>query len=236
MTAPVLVVQHEDGCPPAWFGTWMTASGAALDVRRPYVGEVLPVDLSEHSGLLVLGGAMNATDEVATPWLVPTKALVREAVAHETPVLGICLGHQIVSDALGGTVEPNPNGTQRDLLEHGWTESAADDPLFGSRPARAAHWNNDVVTEPPPGATVLARASGGEVQALRFGVRAWGIQSHPEVDEQVLALWAEEDGVDVAGFLAAVAAARADLDASWQPVAVAFATLCSENPYRLRHG
>ncbi|MFL6107914.1 MAG: type 1 glutamine amidotransferase [Marmoricola sp.] len=236
MSAPVLVVQHEDGCPPAWFGTWMTAAGATLDVRRPYAGETLPADLSEHSGLLVLGGAMNATDEEAAPWLTATKALVREALQRETPVLGICLGHQVVADALGGTVEPNQNGTQRGLLDHGWTEAVVDDPLFGTRPARAAHWNDDVVSEAPPGAVVLARAPGGEVQALRFGVRAWGIQSHPEVDEQVLAVWAEEDRVDVGSFLAEVAHARSSLDASWQPVAAAFATLCAANPYRLPHG
>ena len=236
MTAPILVVQHEDDCPPAWFGTWITAAGAVLDVRRPYAGEALPSDLSGHAGLLVLGGAMNATDEVATPWLAPTKALVREAVEHEVPVLGICLGHQIVADALGGSVEPNPNGPQRDLLEHGWTDDAVDDLLFATRPGPAAHWNNDVVTRPPSGAAVLSRAPGGEVQVLRFGVRAWGIQSHPEVDEQILARWAEEDVVDADRFLAVVAAARATLDAAWEPVAVAFATLCRSNPYRLRHG
>ncbi|MFL6022628.1 MAG: type 1 glutamine amidotransferase [Marmoricola sp.] len=232
----ILVVQHEDGCPPGWFGTWILEAGAVLDVRRPYVGEPLPAALDEHAGLLVLGGAMNATDEVATPWLTPTKALAREAVERETPVLGICLGHQIVADALGGTVEPNPHGTQRDLLVHAWTEAADGDPLFAGRPGRAAHWNNDVVTEPPPDAVVLALAPDGEVQALRFGVRAWGIQSHPEVDEQILARWAQEDGVEVGPFLTEVAAARGSLDASWRPVATAFATLCAANPYRLPHG
>jgi GMP synthase (glutamine-hydrolysing) len=232
----ILVVQHEDDCPPAWFGTWMTDAGASLDIRRPYAGDDLPPDLSAHDGLLVLGGAMSATDGVATPWLGPTKALVRAAVATDVPLLGICLGHQIVADALGGTVAPNPNGVQRDLLGHGWTERADGDPLFAGRPGRAAHWNNDVVTEPPPSATVMARAPGGEVQALRFAARAWGIQSHPEVDEKILASWAVQDRVDVGQFLADVAAARADLDGSWKPVAVAFATLCAPNPYRLPHG
>jgi GMP synthase (glutamine-hydrolysing) len=223
----ILVVQHEADCPPAWFGTWMTEAGATLDVRHPYAGEGLPDDLTEHAGLLVLGGAMNAVDEVATPWLVPTKALVREAVAADVPVLGICLGHQIVADALGGTVAVNPNGTQRDLLGHGWTDAAADDPLFCGRPGRAAHWNNDVVTQAPPGATVLAPAPRGEVQALRFADRAWGIQSHPEVDETILATWAAADRVEVGDFLENVAAARTQLIASWRPVATAFAVLCA---------
>jgi GMP synthase (glutamine-hydrolysing) len=222
----ILVVQHEDECPPAWFGTWMTEAGARLDVRRPYAGEPLPDDLSEHDGLLVLGGAMNATDELAAPWLVLTKTLVRAAVAAQVPLLGICLGHQIVAHALGGSVAPNPNGTQRDLLDHRWTSEAKHDPLFGTRPARAAHWNNDVVTEPPPSATVLARAAGGEVQALRFAEKAWGIQSHPEVDEDILRVWATQDDVDVAAFLENVTAARTQLVASWRPVATAFAALC----------
>jgi GMP synthase (glutamine-hydrolysing) len=228
VSAPVLVVQHEDDCPPAWFGTWMTEAGATLDVRKPYAGDPIPADLTGFGGLLVLGGAMNAVDEVATPWLAPTKALVREAVAGDVPLLGICLGHQIVADALGGTVEVNPNGTQRDLLPHGWTEYADSDPLFAGRPPRAAHWNNDVVTEPPLGATVLAVAPSGEVQALRVGERAWGIQSHPEVDEQILRLWTIHEQVDAEEFLADVAAAWADLARSWQPVATAFAVLCGD--------
>ena len=84
----ILVIQHEDECPPARFGTWMTGSGATLDVRKPYAADTIPADLTAHSGLLVLGGAMNAIDEVATPWLVPTKALVREALSADVPLLG----------------------------------------------------------------------------------------------------------------------------------------------------
>ncbi|MGO4257442.1 type 1 glutamine amidotransferase [Marmoricola sp. RAF53] len=227
---PVLVVQHQDDCPPAWFGTWIEAAGVVLDLRRPYRGDVLPADLAGHAGLLVLGGSMNATDEQATPWLGPTKELVRAAVAGGVPVLGICLGHQIVADALGGGVAVNPAGTQRGLLAVDWSEAAAADPVFAARPARVAHWNDDVVLAPPPAATVLATAPGGEVQALRFADRAWGIQSHPEVDEVVLATWAEEDGVDVADFLAAFAAERDALLAAWRPVATAFARLCVSRP------
>jgi GMP synthase (glutamine-hydrolysing) len=60
---PVLVVQHEDACPPAWLGEWLTAGGLTLDVRRPYAGEALPESMSAHSGLVVLGGSMGAYDE-----------------------------------------------------------------------------------------------------------------------------------------------------------------------------
>jgi GMP synthase (glutamine-hydrolysing) len=210
----------------------MTAAGADLDVRRPYVGEDLPATLEGYGGMLVLGGAMNAVDEVATPWLAATKALVRAAVDADLPLLGICLGHQVVAHALGGTVAPNPHGTQADLLDVGWTPAADDDLLFRSRPARAAHWNDDVVVHPPAGSTVLATAPGGEVQAIRFADRAWGIQSHPEVDETILRAWAEQDGVDAHDFIDRTAAARQELDAGWRPVAQRFARLCGPETRR----
>lgn len=232
MTDPVLVVQHEDECPPAWFGTWMTEAGATLDIRRPYVGEELPASLDAHSGMLVLGGAMNAVDEKTTPWLATTKVLVRGAVARDLPLLGICLGHQIVAHALGGTVAPNPQGTQADLLDIAWTSAADDDLLFASRPGRAAHWNDDIVLRPPSRSTLLATAPGGEIQALRFSERAWGIQSHPEIDETILRTWAEQDGVDAQDFIDRTAAARKELDTGWRPVAQGFAALCSQDTRR----
>lgn len=229
----ILVVQHQDDCPPARFGTWITEAGGELDVRRPYLGDELPVDLDRHSGVLVLGGSMNALDEDVTPWLARTKDLIRQAVGNAVPLLGICLGHQIAVDALGGVVASNPAGTQRGLLEHGWNSAVVADPLFAGRPARAAHWNSDIAVVPPDGSAVLARAPGGEVQALRFGEVSWGIQSHPEVDEVILRAWAEEewsegaaDPVGVDAFLAEVVARREELQASWRPVAAAFVGLC----------
>ncbi len=236
--SPILVVQHEGDCPPAWFGTWMTEAGAVLDVRRPYAGEDLPADLTGHSGMVVLGGSMNALDESATPWLAPVKALVREAVGARVPMLGICLGHQIATDALGGQVVRNRAGTQRGLLIIGWNNAVAGDPVFGTRPLAAAHWNSDIAHVPPDGATVLARAESGEIQVLRFGETAWGIQSHPEVDERVLQAWAEQEWAEVGtdnqaevdDFLTRVVDEWDSLVAWWQPVAAAFAALCLAAP------
>jgi GMP synthase (glutamine-hydrolysing) len=232
MVERVLVVQHEDDCPPAWVGDWLVEAGCTLDVRRPYAGEALPAGLEDHDGLLVLGGAMGANDDETHAWLGPTKELVRHAAARAVPTLGICLGHQLLAVALGGEAGPNPQGQQLGLLTVGWTADARSDDLarglLGA--ASGVHWNDDIVLRSPDGTVVLARAPGGELQAARFAPRVWGVQLHPEVDEQILATWAEDDrdrydeGV-LDGVLSDVAAAREELAAGWRPLARAFASL-----------
>ena len=233
----MLVVQHADDCPPALLGGWLSDAGVTLDVRRPYAGDPLPdehMGLGEHSGLLVLGGPMGADDEADHWWLRPTKALLRAAVRDEVPTLAICLGHQLLAVALGGRVARNPSGRQLGLLPMGWTSNAADDELVGglvSDPGRCLHWNQDIVTALPAGAQVTAVAPGGEIQAARFGPAAWGIQPHPEVDEAVVQSWASSDDEalapdeDVTGLVREMAAAHAELEAAWRPLAEAFAAL-----------
>ena len=233
MAGRVLVVQHEDDCPPALLGGWLVDAGVALDVRRPYAAEPLPDDLSGHAGLLVLGGPMGADDDAEHAWLTPTKALLRAAVRDEVPTLAICLGHQLLTSALGGTVVVNPAGRQLGLLPVGWTAAAATDPLLGglaaAGPSRCLHWNNDVAATLPPDAVVLAVAAGGEVQAARFGPAAWGIQPHPEVGEGVVRAWVDSDdealapGADVTWLVDEVVAGRAELERTWRPLADAFA-------------
>jgi GMP synthase (glutamine-hydrolysing) len=232
MAPRVLVVQHEDDCPPAWVGDWLAEAGCALDVRRPYAGDPLPGDLQDHDALLVLGGAMGANDDDAHPWLAPTKQLVREAAARAVPTLGICLGHQLLAVALGGEAGPNPRGQQLGLLPVGWTDDAGRDDLTRGLVGTGygVHWNDDVVLRAPEGTVVLARTPQGEVQVARFAPRAWGVQLHPEVDDRILASWAEDDrdrydeGV-LDDVLRRVAVVRDDLAAGWRPLAQAFAAL-----------
>lgn len=225
----VLVVQHEDDDPPALFGEWMVAAGAALDVRRCHRGDGLPDSLDGHDGLLVMGGAMGAYDDVAHCWLAPTKALVRSSVDLGVPMLGICLGHQLAAVALGGTVARRVGGPQIGVFDVGWTSAAADDPLLGllaaaaadGPPTPAVQWNNDVVTEPPSGSTVLAVAPDGAVQALRYGARAWGLQLHPEVSRALVARWAQTDPSSPIA-LDRIGAAEPRLRAVWRLAAEAF--------------
>lgn len=222
----LLVVQHEEQCPPAWFGRWLGDAGCDLDVRRPYAGSPLPADLGNHDAMLVLGGHMGAYDDRQFPWLTQVKALVREAVDTAVPTFGICLGHQLITVALGGTVVVNPRGQQIGVLPIGWGEEP--DELLGGAPGIGIQWNNDVVQDLPDGAVALARTPAGELQAARFAPAVWGVQAHPEADRHVVQPWADEDRrhqgdavVDAA--LGEVEAAEAELLAGWEKVAAGFA-------------
>lgn len=232
----ILVVEHEESCPPALFGDWLTDAGCTLEVCRPYAGDALPA-LPSYDGALVLGGEMGANDDDAHPWLAPLKAVIRDAVAAGTPLLGICLGHQLVAAALGGVVERNPRGQTVGLQPIGWTDDAATDDWVGGHVGggghgRAIHWNNDVVVAVPDGAVVLARSPDGEVQVARFGPCAWGIQAHPEAHAGIIRRWVETDredevarGFDEEAVLAAIEDAGPELVAYWQPLAARFAAL-----------
>jgi GMP synthase (glutamine-hydrolysing) len=228
----VLVIEHELECPPAWIGEWLTEAGLALEVCRPYTGDVVPGSLDDFGALLVLGGAMGANDDVDYPWLTDTKKLLRASVDQVVPTLGVCLGLQLACVALGGTVRENASGRQRGLLDIGWTAAAQTDPLFGSLVggAVAVHWNNDVAAVLPAGCEVVARTSDGIPQVLRFGPAAWGIQFHPEVGCELFGLWAETDreasaaiGVDVDAVAEAIGRVEAELRTTWRQMVVGFA-------------
>ena len=237
----VLVVQHQADCPPAWVGDWLEEAGCELDVRHPYTGAALPDDLAEHDALLVLGGSMGADDDADHPWLAATKELVRAATRTGVPTLGICLGHQVVAAALGGEVGPNPRGQQLGLLPVGWTDAAGRDDLTAElvTTGLGVQWNSDLVLREPAGTVTLARTPAGELQVARFAPRVWGVQLHPEVDERILAAWAEEDrdrhdeGV-LDRVLAQVAEARDDLAAGWRGLAVRFAQLAGSSEIATR--
>jgi GMP synthase (glutamine-hydrolysing) len=239
----VLIVQHQDDCPPALVGDWLTEAGCELDVRRPYLGDELPGDLAGHEAFLVLGGSMGATDDADHPWLAPTKDLIRDAASRRTPTLGICLGHQLIAVALGGEVQRNSRGQQLGLLAMGWTELATGDDLMGGLLATAhgIHWNDDIVTRAPEGTAVLAQAPEGELQVARFSPTVWGVQLHPEVDAAILRAWAEEDpdryaeGV-LEDVLARISEASQELVTGWRPLARTFADLARHRRLGSPHG
>lgn len=186
----LLVVQHEDHAP---LGR-LRFPGCALDVVRPDRGEELPGRLAQHDGLVVLGGAMAAWEDDVARWLPAVRELLSACVDDGTPVLGVCLGAQLLSLATGGTVEPGPEGPELGVVEIRATPAAAGDPLLaalgGAWPGPQGH--GDAVTALPAGAVHLATSEQYAHQAFRLGEAAWGVQYHPEVTPEIFAGWLEE--------------------------------------------
>jgi GMP synthase (glutamine-hydrolysing) len=236
MPARLLVIEHEPGAPVAHLGTWLVEAGAEIDVCRPWAGDEVP-GLADYDGYVILGGSMGANDDDTHPWLTAVKERIREAAETGLPTLGLCLGHQLVAAALGGTVEVNPRGQQVGLYAVGWRPEAADDELLSGLPRdiRGIQWNSDIVTALPEGAVALAATSDHELQVVRFAPRIWGIQLHPEADEPVVRSWAAGDrddhlerGIDQDAVLTAIGAARAELDEAWRPLAISLVALAEE--------
>lgn len=234
MSAPrILVVQHQDDCPPGRLGGWLEESGCRLDVRRADLGAALA--LEGHDGLVVLGGSPNAHDDRTAPWLPAVRALCARALVERVPTLGVCLGHQLLAATLGARSVRNPRGQQLGVLTMAWADAAASDPLLAGRPEAALQFNDDIVTDLPGSAAVLARTPTGEVQAVRYGPAAWGLQCHPEADATICAGWVRADASRYAGreremadLLAGIAARDDAVAAAWRPVARAFGALVDQ--------
>ncbi len=156
------------------------------------LGESIP-PLGGYDGLLVMGGPMDVWEENKHGWLVPEKAAIREAVRERgMPFLGVCLGHQLLADALGGEVSPMAQ-PEVGILEVELTVEATRDALFADMPKRCKvlQWHGAEVTRVPSGSVVLARSPGCAVQAFRTGPTAWGVQYHVELTPRTVPEWGE---------------------------------------------
>ncbi|CAM5737654.1 Type 1 glutamine amidotransferase OS=Streptomyces tendae OX=1932 GN=GUR47_05450 PE=4 SV=1 [Streptomyces tendae] len=228
--ARLLVVQNHGGGGPGRFGDWLAAHGVTLDVVHAYAGAPLP-RRAEHDGVLVLGGGYLPDDDVRAPWLAPTRALVAGAVDRGAPVLGICLGGQLLARVAGGEVrgrhgEPEVGSTPLTLRPEART-----DPLFRGLPERvtAVEHHVDAVTALPPGAAWLMTSERCPYQAFRVGERAWGVQFHPEAGAERVRSW-DAGRLRARGLDPAELSRRAELDepaaeAVWREVAGRFAAV-----------
>lgn len=229
----LLVIQHQATCPPGQVGRWLTEAGVQLDICRPYAGDELPQDLSGHDGLLVLGGEMSCRDDEVAPWLPAVRELIRTAAKGAAPTLGICLGHQLATVALGGEVAVNPRGRTVGIRTVEGSQALSEDEVFAAATGGpVAQWNNDIVTRLPEGAVALADNERGDLLLARLAPTIWGVQGHPEADLTIVTGWAVKDsgspavaGIDLPAVLGDVKAAQPQVDATWRPVAQAFATL-----------
>jgi GMP synthase (glutamine-hydrolysing) len=202
---PVLVIEQEHSLRGlGLLGDRLDASGVPYRRLRGWDEPLENLEARGFSAIIAMGGNAHAWEE-KVPLLQAERALLHDAVEEGVPVLGICLGGQLLARALGGEVR------EAEQPEIGWldiepTEDAAGDPVLGhmTAPTGVYQWHHDLI-ELPPGALRLASSPLAENQAFRAdGADAWGIQFHPEVDAQLWETWisrhpeeVREAGVDV---------------------------------------
>jgi GMP synthase-like glutamine amidotransferase len=186
---PVLILQHIDRGGPGLFAEFLRENDVPFEIRRPDRGAKVPGEreLKEFSGVCLCGGTQSANDP--HPWIRAELELVRAAAAREVPVIGHCLGGQLISKGLGGDVTPQIP------VEFGWHAlrpvpgPVADDWLGELGPGLTAmQWHNERFTL-PAGATPLLEGEYCRHQAFVVG-RMLGMQFHVELDEPLIRHWA----------------------------------------------
>ena len=185
-----LVLQHIGAEHPGILRDFMVEDGVRWDTVELDEGDEIP-PLDGYDAMVVMGGPMDVWEEDVHPWLVPEKAAIVEAVRErEMPFLGICLGHQLLADALGGEVGAMASA-EVGILDVELTGEGRCDPVLGSAPPsfKALQWHGAEVTQLPEGAVVLARSPACPVQAFRVGDSAFGIQYHVELTDTTVHEW-----------------------------------------------
>ena len=187
-----LVFQHIACEHPGIFRDFLKADGIAYDAIELDEGERIP-PLDKYDALWVMGGPMDVWEEDQHPWLIAEKAAIREAVqTRNMPYLGLCLGHQLLGAALGGTVgkmkAPEVGICNVDLTAEGRA-----DPIFAGMAAKqkALQWHGAEVQTLPAGAVVLASSPACPHQAMRIGRHAYGLQYHVELTSRTVPEWGD---------------------------------------------
>ena len=193
---PVLVFRFFPIEGPGYFTTFLERHGIPWKLVRIDAGDAVPENLNGASGVCLMGGPMSANDDL--PWIPPLLALIRAAVASDIPVIGHCLGGQLMAKALGGSVDANP------AKEIGWgdvriTDAGAARPWLGDgqAPMLAFHWHGETFT-PPPGAVRILESSWCINQAFVLNDRHIGMQCHVEMTPELIASWCDSGAAEIA--------------------------------------
>jgi GMP synthase (glutamine-hydrolysing) len=185
MTAPVLIILHQEHSTPGRVGTALMRRGFPLDIRRPRFGDPLPETMENHSGAVIFGGPQSANDtddfiKQEIDWVgVPLK--------ENKPFLGICLGAQMMARHLGARVAFHDAGH----VEVGYYPIRPTDEgrnVCEMWPDHVYQWHREGF-DLPPGTTLLAEGDTFPVQACRAGDNAYAIQFHPEVTHAMMCRW-----------------------------------------------
>jgi len=190
---PVAIFRHASTEGPGYFATYLTRNDVPWRVLKVDEGEEIPAIPREFSGFVFMGGPMSVNDDL--PWIAPALRLIRSAVDEGLPVLGHCLGGQLIAKALGGMVTRNP------VKEIGWgrveiVQSAAAARWFGGMQSfDSFHWHGETFSI-PPGAARIASSPWCENQAFALGPHL-GMQCHVEMTPDLIRSWCNDWGKEV---------------------------------------
>jgi GMP synthase (glutamine-hydrolysing) len=188
----ILIIKHIDIEGPGTLGDFLKEHNEPFEILELGAGEILPADPRPYKAIVVLGGPMNVDEEDKYAFLKPELEFIAKALKSQVPLLGICLGSQLLAKAAGALVVKSP------VKEIGWhtVELTADgkaDPLFEgfSEEKPIYHWHGDMFHIPTNG-KLLATATGCPHQALKVGPNAYGLQFHIEVTDRSIKEWCDE--------------------------------------------
>lgn len=206
---PVLVFRHGPRIPPGHLGRVLAEAGLSTVVLAIDEGAPMPTHM-DWSGVVSLGGEMGVYQEDDHPWLADEKRFLAAAVAAGIPTLGICLGSQMIAEALGGRAYRGDRGVEVGVMTLDLTAAGRSDPVVSQLDGPVPVWHGDTF-DLPPGAALLA-FSDLYPQAFRVG-SAVGLQPHPEATPEIIAGWMripaarrqlEDNAVDRSAFIGSV--------------------------------
>jgi len=188
----ILIIEHSERTGSDRLGMRLRDDGHSLQVVRVHFGEKLPTSLQEIDGIITCGGPQ--PPDCDEPWVAPELALLKAAHEAQIPILGICLGCQLLARALGGTLSHLP------MPEIGWfditlTPTGREHPLLAGQPwcGPQFHWHHWQVETLPEDAVNLATSEHCKVQAWIKGINTFAIQFHPECERATVTDWIDDD-------------------------------------------
>ena len=187
----ILILQHAKVEHPGYFRELLDEDGHQCTTIHLNEGQDLP-PIDNFEALWVLGGPMDVWEESKYPWLVGEKNFIKEAVVNKgVPYLGLCLGHQLLAEALGGEVGLAEH-PEIGVMEVQLTEFGASGVFFDGLDERfkCLQWHSAEVTKLPNDVQILATSEKCSVQAMRWGTRAHSVQFHFEVEDETVENWA----------------------------------------------